>query len=147
MESTTRSFSRRQNEIMTLLRENGRVAVEELTALFEVSPQTIRRDLNEMSEARVITRVHGGAIIASGNRTAELRGITVPTLVIHGSLDRLIPLAAARDLARRRPDWTLEILDGVGHVPMMEAPEEFMSALNEWSPYRIAGEQAQSAAS
>jgi pimeloyl-ACP methyl ester carboxylesterase len=60
--------------------------------------------------------------------------------VIHGSLDALIPLAAARELARRRPDWTLEVLDGVGHVPMMETPERFMSALNAWSAYRIARE-------
>ena len=73
--------------------------------------------------------------------------VECPTLVIHGSLDRLIPVAAARDLARRRPDWTLEILDGVGHVPMMETPDDFMRALNAWRPYRIAGEQARSAAS
>jgi DeoR family glycerol-3-phosphate regulon repressor len=59
------AFSRRQTEIVALLRETGRVAVEDLAAHFEVSPQTIRRDLNEMSEARVITRVHGGAIVAS----------------------------------------------------------------------------------
>jgi DeoR family glycerol-3-phosphate regulon repressor len=58
-------LSRRQSEIVTLLRETGRVAVEDLAAHFDVSPQTIRRDLNEMSEARVITRVHGGAIVAS----------------------------------------------------------------------------------
>jgi DeoR family glycerol-3-phosphate regulon repressor len=58
-------LSRRQNEIVTLLRESGRVAVEDLALHFDVSPQTIRRDLNEMSEARVITRVHGGAIVAS----------------------------------------------------------------------------------
>jgi DeoR family glycerol-3-phosphate regulon repressor len=65
MDSPAHNFSRRQNEIITLLRETGRVVVEELALLFEVSPQTIRRDLNEMSEARVITRVHGGAIVAS----------------------------------------------------------------------------------
>ena len=59
------NFSRRQNEIVALLREAGRVTVEDLAALFDVSPQTIRRDLSEMSEARVITRVHGGAIVAS----------------------------------------------------------------------------------
>ena len=68
----------------------------------------------------------------------QVAKVTAPTLVIHGSLDALIPLAAARELVRRRPDWTLEILDGVGHVPMMEAPERFMSALNAWSTYRIA---------
>ena len=58
------------------------------------------------------------------------------------ALDRLIPLAAARELIRRRPDWTLEILEGVGHVPMMESPQEFMRALNGWSAYRIAREPA-----
>jgi pimeloyl-ACP methyl ester carboxylesterase len=64
--------------------------------------------------------------------------VQAPTLVIHGSLDRLIPVAAAQELARRRPDWTLEILQGVGHVPMMETPDLFMSALNAWSVFRIA---------
>ena len=64
--------------------------------------------------------------------------VEAPTLVIHGSLDRVIPIAAAKELARRRPDWALEILEGVGHVPMMESPNEFMSALNAWSTYRIA---------
>jgi pimeloyl-ACP methyl ester carboxylesterase len=68
--------------------------------------------------------------------------VRAPTLVIHGSLDRLIPVAAARELARRRPDWTLDVLDGVGHVPMMEAPDMFIAALNAWSPYRIAAEVA-----
>ena len=67
--------------------------------------------------------------------------VQAPTLVIHGSLDRLIPISAARELARRRRDWTLEVLDGVGHVPMMEAPSMFMDALNAWSPYRIAREE------
>jgi pimeloyl-ACP methyl ester carboxylesterase len=66
--------------------------------------------------------------------------VRAPTLVIHGSLDALIPLAAARELARRRPDWTLEVLDGVGHVPMMETPDLFMNALDAWSTYRIAAD-------
>ncbi len=66
--------------------------------------------------------------------------VHAPTLVIHGSLDRLIPVAAARDLARRRPDWTLKVLDGIGHVPMIEAPSMFIDVLNAWSPYRIARE-------
>jgi pimeloyl-ACP methyl ester carboxylesterase len=66
--------------------------------------------------------------------------VRAPTLVVHGSLDRLIPVAAARDLAVRRPDWTVKILDGIGHVPMMEAPSMFMDVLNAWRPDRIARE-------
>jgi DeoR family glycerol-3-phosphate regulon repressor len=42
------------------------VAVDELAGRFEVSLQTIRRDLNELGEARLVVRVHGGAIVASG---------------------------------------------------------------------------------
>jgi pimeloyl-ACP methyl ester carboxylesterase len=73
---------------------------------------------------------------------AQVAKVKAPTLVIHGSLDRLIPVAAARELALRRRDWTLEVLDGIGHVPMMESPSMFMDALNGWSPYRIARETA-----
>ena len=61
-----RPASRRQQEIATLVRETGRVAVEDLVARFGVTPQTIRRDLNDLSEARLITRTHGGAVVASG---------------------------------------------------------------------------------
>jgi pimeloyl-ACP methyl ester carboxylesterase len=64
--------------------------------------------------------------------------VSVPTLVIHGSHDRVIPIAAARELVRRRPDWRLEVIEGAGHVPMMETPGEVMRALNGWSAFRIA---------
>jgi DeoR family glycerol-3-phosphate regulon repressor len=65
-DSVLRILSRRQQDITTQLRETGRLGVEELAARFAVTPQTIRRDLNELAEARLITRVHGGAIIAQG---------------------------------------------------------------------------------
>ena len=67
----------------------------------------------------------------------KVAAVKSPTLVIHGSLDRLIPVAAARDLVRRRPDWNLEIFDGVGHVPMLETPGLFMQTLRAWRPYGI----------
>jgi len=62
----TRPISRRHSEILVLAREAGRVSVEDLAARFAVTPQTIRRDLNELCDARAMTRVHGGAMIASG---------------------------------------------------------------------------------
>src|SRR5206468_6204072 len=50
------------------------------------------------------------------------RHTTVPTLVIHGSRDRLVPVAAAREAVAVRPDWTLEVLEGAGHTPQLKAP-------------------------
>src|SRR5215217_2686095 len=40
--------------------------VEDLARRFEVSAQTIRKDLNDLCDQRSLTRIHGGAIIASG---------------------------------------------------------------------------------
>ena len=64
--STSRPSNYRQVEIVALLRQSGRVTVEDLAVQFGVTLQTIRRDLKELSEARSLVRVHGGAIIASG---------------------------------------------------------------------------------
>jgi DeoR/GlpR family transcriptional regulator of sugar metabolism len=52
----------RLREIERLLSSNGRVAVSELTALFDVSEMTIRRDLNALEAKRKLERVHGGAL-------------------------------------------------------------------------------------
>ena len=59
-------LSARQAAIVDLAREAGRVGVETLAERFAVSPQTIRKDLNELCERRLLSRIHGGAIIASG---------------------------------------------------------------------------------
>jgi DeoR family glycerol-3-phosphate regulon repressor len=56
----------RQAEILAMARTQGRVSVDELATRFDVSPQTIRKDLNELCDRRLMTRVHGGAVIASG---------------------------------------------------------------------------------
>lgn len=61
----------RQEEIIALARTAGRVSVEDLAARFSVTPQTIRKDLNDLCDARALTRVHGGAIFPSGNENVE----------------------------------------------------------------------------
>jgi len=55
------------------------------------------------------------AIIASGNRTAELRGITAPTLVIHGTADRMVGYSGGRATARAIPGAKLMRIEGMGH--------------------------------
>ena len=56
----------RQNEILNIAREQGKVTVDGLAETFKVTVQTIRRDLSELCNSSVLTRVHGGAVIKSG---------------------------------------------------------------------------------
>ena len=51
----------------------------------------------------------------------HLRDITVPTLVVHGELDGIVPLASSRSLAAALPDAQLHQLPGIGHVPVFTA--------------------------
>ncbi|MDP2317242.1 MAG: alpha/beta fold hydrolase [Pseudomonadota bacterium] len=55
------------------------------------------------------------AILASGNRTAALAKLRVPTLVVHGAADPLIPVAAGVATARAIPGAALHIVPGMGH--------------------------------
>ena len=55
------------------------------------------------------------AIYASGDRTAAVRGIRVPTLVIHGDSDPLINVAAGRRTAQLINDARLLLIEGMGH--------------------------------
>jgi pimeloyl-ACP methyl ester carboxylesterase len=73
---------------------------------------------------------------------ARAKKVEAPTLVVHGEHDRLIPLAAARELVRRLPRWKLEVIEGAGHVPMMETPNLFLEVVNQWLAYRIPPEPA-----
>lgn len=73
---------------------------------------------------------------------ARVARVEAPTLVVHGRLDRIVPVAAAQELVRRRTDWKLEILEGTGHVPMMETPGLLMRAITTWTPYRMPTEPA-----
>ena len=55
------------------------------------------------------------AIMASGSRVEMLRKIRVPTLVLHGADDPLVPVAAGEDTANKIPGASLRIIPGMGH--------------------------------
>jgi pimeloyl-[acyl-carrier protein] methyl ester esterase len=62
-------------------------------------------------------------------RTTDLRKSAVttrlPTLLIHGDRDPLMPLAAGRWLAEQLPEARLEVFDGAAHAPFLGDPERF----------------------
>jgi 3-oxoadipate enol-lactonase len=61
--------------------------------------------------------------------TAGLGSISVPTLVLHGDADDLIPFPAAEHLAANIPGAQLKVYQGTGHMPQLERREDFLADL------------------
>jgi DeoR family glycerol-3-phosphate regulon repressor len=59
-------FIPRRTDIMEEARRTGRLSVDALAARFDVTPQTIRKDLNELCGRGLLQRIHGGAVLSSG---------------------------------------------------------------------------------
>jgi len=78
------------------------------------------------SVVRTVGYPHGRAY---GRR---LRSVTCPVLLIHGTADRLVPVAAARAAARANPSWSVREFAGVGHVPQLEVPRDTADAVLGW---------------
>ncbi|XUY29412.1 DeoR/GlpR family DNA-binding transcription regulator [Agrobacterium sp. rho-8.1] len=64
-------FSSRQLDIIDLAKSEGKVSVDDLASRFSVTAQTIRKDLNDLCEARALTRIHGGAIFPSSTENVK----------------------------------------------------------------------------
>jgi pimeloyl-ACP methyl ester carboxylesterase len=100
-----------------------------------VPPERLEQAVQEMRERadqpwadRALTRSMRGLItsylkVGAANAWRAARSLTTPTLVVWGSRDRLVDPALAPRLADVVPDCRLLVLEGVGHVAMLEAPE------------------------
>lgn len=58
-----------------------------------------------------------------------LAGVRVPTAIVAGERDGLMPLEEAELMVRARPDAELTVIPGVGHLSALEAPEAFDAAV------------------
>jgi pimeloyl-ACP methyl ester carboxylesterase len=110
-----------------------------------LDPQVVAAHVRLTREREALGRQNARAFVQAlrsiGLRMADPRfwsrvaKVRAPTVIIHGSLDKVIPLSAARELHRHRPDWEMRIIDGVGHVPMLETPDLFLDALRSAQPF------------
>ncbi|GAB3602150.1 DeoR/GlpR family DNA-binding transcription regulator [Microbacterium aureliae] len=84
----------RQQLIERRLRDDGRVSVIDLAQRFDVTTETVRRDLDQLETAGILRRVHGGAVPAGSGSTTE------PTLAerrgVHGAGKSAIGRQAAQ---------------------------------------------------
>lgn len=68
----------------------------------------------------------------NGGRNLDVTGIALPSLIIWGDEDRLIPVSTAYFLNERLPNSQLRIFSGVGHLPMEEVPADTASAVSSF---------------
>ena len=107
-------------------RHDAQPVVDRLERMFAVigSPTDgrdraeFRRYLERVAEHGIDTaasRRHLLAVLATGDRRRWLAQITAPTLVLHGRVDPLMPLAAGIETARCIAGARLVVIDGMGH--------------------------------
>ena len=71
------------------------------------------------------------AILASGDRTQQLRSLKVPTTVVHGQADPLVPFRGGRATAAAIPDARLIAIPGMGHDLPREVWPQLVDAVAE----------------
>ena len=76
--------------------------------------------------------VSAAAYVTGRAYRRAIDAVRCPVLVLHGLLDRLVPVEAVRRAARAHPAWSLVVLPGVGHVPQLEAPGVCATEIAEW---------------
>jgi pimeloyl-ACP methyl ester carboxylesterase len=86
------------------------------------------RDESLLAAARSLMRVVG----RPRRYFATMAAVGVPVLLIGGTADRLVPVAAVRQAAARNPSWESAILAGVGHTPQLEVPGQVLGVLTDW---------------
>jgi 3-oxoadipate enol-lactonase len=69
--------------------------------------------------------------IVGHDTSARLPELQAPTLVVHGTLDQMLPVENGHMIAGLIPDARLEILEGIGHMFFLEEPERTAELVRE----------------
>lgn len=141
--------------LMRLRTRSPEKAVSQMLALVCADPSIVDADVLEAHVALARERSSYGGVVGrdflAAQRSLMMRlvrrrrffdmvaTIACPALIVQGDRDRLVRLANARALAAARPDWELEVIEGVGHVPQLEAPERFIAIVGAWLSNRRDG--------
>ena len=88
--------------------------------------RTFERGLNPAGVARQLR-----AILASGSRKQRLASVKTPTLVIHGTVDPLVPPEGGKDTAASIPGAKLLMIEGMGHALPIPTWPEIIGAIDK----------------
>lgn len=67
----------------------------------------------------------------------DITKVSIPTLVVHGENDVIVPLALAKAVAGAIPDAEIAVIPGAGHVPTLTRPEAVVAEIERWAAARL----------
>jgi pimeloyl-ACP methyl ester carboxylesterase len=109
-------------------------------AFTDLARKSFRRGISPAATGRQLA-----AIVGAGDRTADLAKIKAPTLVIHGSEDKMIAASGGRATAKAIPKAKLMVIEGMGHDLPRGAWDRIADAIAE-NAARAAGQESEEAA-
>lgn len=118
------SYIERSTKVFATIGSKGLPADTELYR--EIAARSFDRGWDPAASGRQL-----GAIFASGNRTRQLRGISAPTLVIHGSKDPMVSRSGGVATARAIPGARMVTIEGMGHDLPSAAWPQLVEAISE----------------
>jgi 3-oxoadipate enol-lactonase len=120
-------------EVLALLANRGAMTPQEAAEAaipFVYAPGTPRADIDADLAVRAAHPTDPVGYMAQLTDTiawrgslARLPGLAIPTLLVHGDLDRLVPVENSRRMAEVLPSARLEVLAGASHIFMTDQPE------------------------
>jgi pimeloyl-ACP methyl ester carboxylesterase len=93
------------------------------------SPQTQEWLRDALLAAAPHALLHGLQTLAAPDLPAALGDVALPTLVLHGRQDPVVPLARGAQIAAAISGARLVVLDVPGHLPMIADPERILTEL------------------
>lgn len=129
-----------RDKTITQVKERGASVVAESMYPKLLSPGSykakpaVATELQQIMEGATTDGVVG-ALSAMRDRpdsNSLLPNLHMPTLIIHGKDDQVIPYAEAEAMAKGIPHSDLHLIDKAGHLPNMEQPEEFDSVMKKF---------------
>jgi pimeloyl-ACP methyl ester carboxylesterase len=121
------------------------LTMDQVADLSYANPDGFRIDVSGFSDeqrARMATnraalQRYGGTTMADPGLLGRLGGVHVPTLVVWGAADRIVPPEHGRAYADNIPGAELVVIDKAGHLPQLEAPDQLLTRVWEFAQAHI----------
>jgi pimeloyl-ACP methyl ester carboxylesterase len=108
-----------------------------LSSLVQSRPRLLGTLLVDAARTGPANIMRGGAHVARADVSDRLADVSAPTLLVWGARDRLVPVAAAELWLRGIRGSRIVVLPRAAHVPMLEAPAEFVAAVAAFREERL----------